>query len=127
MSSGSLWCTLGDMTNEVMNLAYEKAGVLQYSKEELKEILKNQSAKVIDVRTEEEYAAGHIPSVPLRPMQELPEWVNELDPSERYVFVCRSGGRSQKVASYLKENGFEHVANFEGGMLAWDGELETES
>lgn len=110
-----------------MNLAYEKAGVLQYSKEELKEILKNQSAKVIDVRTEEEYAAGHIPSVPLRPMQELLEWVSELDPSERYVFICRSGNRSQQVAYYLKQNGFEHVANFEGGMLVWDGDVVSES
>ncbi|GMA52495.1 rhodanese-like protein [Alicyclobacillus contaminans] len=105
-------------------MAYEKDGVTQYSKDELKSILREQSATVIDVRTEEEYAAGHIPGVPLKPMQELLDWMTELNPEAPYVFVCRSGNRSQKVATYLKQNGFSNVGNFDGGMLAWDGDLE---
>ncbi|MCL6548807.1 MAG: rhodanese-like domain-containing protein [Alicyclobacillus sp.] len=100
-----------------------KDGIVQYSIDEVKEILANHSAQVIDVRTAEEYAAGHIPGVPLRPMQEVAEWQGELDPDQAYVFVCRSGSRSQRVAQYLKEQGFDRVANCSGGMLAWDGDV----
>jgi rhodanese-related sulfurtransferase len=103
-------------------MPHEQDGILQYSADELKGILENQSAKVIDVRTEEEYGEGHIPSVPLRPMQDIMDWAHELSPEEAYIFVCRSGSRSQRVAAYFQQNGFSKVANYAGGMLAWDGE-----
>ncbi|WAH34993.1 rhodanese-like domain-containing protein [Alicyclobacillus dauci] len=102
----------------------ERNGIPQYTADELKTILKDGKTKVIDVRTPEEYAEGHIPNVPLCPMQEVADWMNELHPEESYVFICRSGNRSQRVAEFLKSNGFDHVANYDGGMLAWDGELE---
>lgn len=89
--------------------------------------MKEGSAQVIDVRTKEEYQSGHIPHVPLRTMQELPDWISELDPQKSYVFVCRSGARSQRVALYLHQNGFDHVANLNGGMMGWDGSVVTES
>jgi rhodanese-related sulfurtransferase len=104
---------------------FDLDGIVQYDKEELKTILENQSARVIDVRTSEEYEAGHIPNVPLRPMQDVMDWVDELNPDESYVFVCRSGSRSQRVAAFLKENGFANVSNFSGGMLGWDGDVES--
>ncbi|MCL6592413.1 MAG: rhodanese-like domain-containing protein [Alicyclobacillus sp.] len=107
-------------------MPFELDGIPQYSAEELQQVLRDHSAKVIDVRTQEEYRAGHIPGVPLRPMQELPTWMPELDPQQPYVFVCRSGNRSQRVALFLKEAGFAHVANFSGGMLAWPGETVSE-
>ncbi|MCL6592980.1 MAG: rhodanese-like domain-containing protein, partial [Alicyclobacillus sp.] len=62
----------------------------------------------------------------LKPMQELPHWLGELDPQQPYVFICRSGNRSQRVALYLKQAGFASVANFSGGMLAWHGETVSE-
>ncbi|EJY56424.1 Rhodanese domain-containing protein [Alicyclobacillus hesperidum URH17-3-68] len=96
----------------------------QYNADELKRLLQAGDVQVIDVRTPEEYAEGHIPNVPLRPMQEVADWMSELDPQKSYVFVCRSGNRSQRVAEFLRANGFEHVANYSGGMLVWDGELE---
>jgi len=104
-------------------LAKELDGILQYSKEELKNILHAGSAVVIDVRTQEEYVNGHIPNVPLHTMQDVAEWGSTLNPEKSYVFVCRSGGRSQRVATFLKANGFLDVANYDGGMLAWDGEI----
>jgi rhodanese-related sulfurtransferase len=105
-------------------MATEKNGVIQYSLEELKGILTNGITKPIDVRTLEEYNEGHIPGVPLLPMQEVMEWVNELDKGQDYVIICRSGNRAQRVAEYLKQNGVEKVSNFDGGMLIWDGEIE---
>lgn len=102
----------------------EIEGIRQYTTEELKEILKNSAVHVIDVRSAEEYEEGHIPSVPLKSMQDVGTWMDELNPDDAYVFVCRSGNRSQRVAQFLKANGFDHVANYNGGMLAWDGSLE---
>lgn len=105
----------------------EQDGIAQYTTDELKEILESKSAQVVDVRTEEEYEEGHIPGVPLKSMQTLPEWVGTLEQSDSYVFVCRSGARSQRVASYLKQMGFEKVANYAGGMMAWNGPVESGS
>lgn len=102
----------------------ERNGILQHSVAELKDILQRGSKTVIDVRTPEEYAEGHIPDVPLKPMQEVADWIEELDPSQPYVFVCRSGNRSQRVAEFLQSNGFSNVANYDGGMLVWDGDSE---
>jgi rhodanese-related sulfurtransferase len=107
-------------------MAFEQDGITQYTADELKCMLQDGQIKVIDVRTEEEYQEGHIPNIPLHPMQTLPEWMEELNPDASYVFVCRSGTRSQRVAQFLKQNGFAHVANYNGGMLGWTGDVTTE-
>lgn len=104
----------------------EVDGVVQYSVDEVKDILASKAACIIDVRTAEEYEEGHIPGVPLHSMQTLESWQGELDPNEPYVFVCRSGGRSQRVAAHLKAQGY-NVANCVGGMLAWAGEVNRGS
>ncbi|MCL6631286.1 MAG: rhodanese-like domain-containing protein [Alicyclobacillus herbarius] len=108
-------------------MATERNGVAQYSSDELKQILKEGTVQVIDVRTPEEYASGHIPGIPLRPMEAVAKWIEDLNPNESYVFVCRSGNRSQRVAEFLKANGFKRIGNFDGGMLAWDGDIKTGS
>lgn len=99
-------------------------GVVQHSVDEVLALLQRGDVKVIDVRTEEEYASGHIPGVPLMPMQSVEQWQASLNPEESYVFVCRSGGRSQKVATFLKQQGFSDVANCVGGMMSWHGETK---
>lgn len=100
-------------------------GVAQHSVDEVKSMLEKNDVKVIDVRTEEEYASGHIPGVPLMPMQSVEEWKSKLNPTDSYVFVCRSGGRSQNVAAFLKQQGFSNVGNCVGGMMSWHGETKS--
>jgi rhodanese-related sulfurtransferase len=107
-------------------MSFEQDGITQYTVDELKGILRDGQMQVVDVRTEEEYESGHIAGIPSRPMQEVMDWMNELNPEASYVFVCRSGARSQKVAKFLQENGFSHVANYSGGMLAWDDDVSQE-
>lgn len=102
----------------------QRDGIPQYTTAELEDILREGSMHVIDVRTPEEYASGHIPGVPLRPLQEIEEWAKALDPNQPYIFVCRSGNRSQKAALYLRMRGFTKVANTQGGMLAWTGDVK---
>lgn len=104
-------------------MAQEVDGIPQYDWTEVQRLVAEGTFQWIDVRTPEEYEEGHVPGIPLKPMQDVADWMNELDAKQNYVMVCRSGSRSQKVAQFLKTNGFEHVANCIGGTLAWPGEL----
>ncbi|PTL37787.1 rhodanese-like domain-containing protein [Alkalicoccus saliphilus] len=102
----------------------EVSGVKQVDKEQLKDILKDENSGqiVIDVREPEEYEAGHIPGVPLVPMSTIPDLAEGFDQEKEYVFICRSGNRSQRVSEFLKAHGYTGAVNFEGGMLEWDGD-----
>ncbi|MCT8137872.1 rhodanese-like domain-containing protein [Anaerobacillus sp. CMMVII] len=107
-------------------MAFIQDGVKQIEQEELKEVLKTGSEKVvvIDVREREEYNASHIPGIPLIPMSNFPNVINDLRTDKEYIIVCRSGNRSQHVALFLKEHGIT-AHNFYGGMLSWGDEVQT--
>lgn len=101
-------------------------GVSHVDTQELYNIMQDPNKKhvhIIDVREEEEYIAGHIPGVPLLPMSEIPDRVDQLDKSMEYIFVCRSGRRSLEVAKFLQGEGIEKVHNYLGGMLEWEYEI----
>lgn len=106
-------------------MSYEHNGIRQVEEKELKQLIENGSNEclIIDVREPDEYEAGHIPGVPLLPMNRIPVVFEQLKKDASYIFVCRSGGRSQAVAEFLKEQGFKDVQNFAGGMLTWTGEV----
>ncbi|ABS01657.1 rhodanese-related sulfurtransferase [Kineococcus radiotolerans] len=76
-------------------------------------------AVVLDVREDEEWAAGHAPGALHIPMGQVPQRLGEL-PEGRVLVVCRSGGRSQRTAQWLQRNGHD-VVNVDGGMSAWAG------
>ncbi|MDQ0298782.1 rhodanese-related sulfurtransferase [Salibacterium salarium] len=105
-------------------MIYDLDGIEQLEKDELKNIYDKQEKKpiIIDVREPAEYVEGHIPGVPLLPMNQVPEVIDQLEKDKEYVLVCRSGSRSQHTALYFKDNGIENVKNFAGGMLAWEEE-----
>jgi rhodanese-related sulfurtransferase len=77
---------------------------------------------VIDVREDEEVAQGMINGATHIPLQTIPEEKDKLEKDKHYVFVCRSGGRSMKAATYMHDQGF-NVSNMTGGMLNWKGEV----
>ncbi|WP_346726884.1 rhodanese-like domain-containing protein [Bacillus suaedae] len=108
------------------DLTFEQDGIKQVEVDELKALLEKKSDIVfIDVRELDEYDQGHIPGIPLIPMNTIPQFANEMDKEQTYLFICRSGGRSQNVSLYMKEQGFQHVMNYSGGMLAWTGDVQT--
>lgn len=73
---------------------------------------------VLDVRADYEWEAGHIDGALHIPMEQIPERLAELDPDEDLFVICRSGGRSHRVAEWLVANGYSAV-NVSGGMGAW--------
>lgn len=73
---------------------------------------------LVDVRTVDEFAEGHVPGAVNIPMDQLSERAGELDKSQDVYLICRSGGRSARAGKQLAELGFSPV-NVEGGTLAW--------
>jgi rhodanese-related sulfurtransferase len=76
---------------------------------------------MIDVREDEEVALGIIPGAKHIPMNEIPERLQDIDPAEETIFICRSGYRSERVCEYLQHLGRGIAVNLEGGMLSWAG------
>lgn len=58
------------------------------------------------------------------PMGVIPPRLAELDPQRPIACLCHHGGRSMQVANFLKNRGFEHVANIAGGIHAWSAEVD---
>ncbi len=77
------------------------------------------AAYLLDVREPEEWAAGHAPGAHHLPMMEIPARMGEIPTDTEVVVVCRSGGRSGQVVSYLSGHGWDNVRNLDGGMQSW--------
>jgi rhodanese-related sulfurtransferase len=78
-----------------------------------------EDAVLIDVRDPDEWAAGHAPEAVHLPMMEIPVRVEEVPRDRDVVVVCRVGSRSAQVVAYLQAQGYDRVANLDGGMYAW--------
>ena len=76
-------------------------------------------AYLLDVREPDEWAAGHAPGAHHVPMMEVPARMAEVPTEAEVVVVCRSGGRSGQVTSWLMGNGWDNVRNLDGGMHSW--------
>jgi rhodanese-related sulfurtransferase len=78
---------------------------------------------LVDVRTPEEFASGHLlgaVNVPLSELQNnLAAWVPRLPRDVPVVLQCRSGARSTQAAQILIRAGFANVLNLDGGILDW--------
>lgn len=81
-------------------------------------------ALLLDVRNDWELAIAPVPEAMHIPMAEIPQRLGELDPERETVVICRSGGRSLRVAQFLEQQGFKSVANLTGGVLAWSREVD---
>lgn len=93
-------------------------GVEQVSPDEAKRLLE-EGAFLLDVREDDEWAAGHSPAATHVPLGTVPDQHAGVVPKDsKVVAVCRAGGRSQKAAMFLKEQGYD-VVNLVGGMQAW--------
>jgi phage shock protein E len=83
--------------------------------------LRGQSDVVmLDVRTPEEYAQGHIPGVTLIPLDQVEARLAEIPKDKTVIVTCRSGNRSAQAAQLLREKGYENVHNMLGGFAAWE-------
>ena len=100
----------------------------QITAQEAKAIMDSETDYVIiDARTEEEFAAGHIPNAILIPEYEIAERAPaELPHKDGLILVyCRSGRRSKIASEKLVKLGYTNVKEF-GGIIDWPYETTTE-
>ena len=97
----------------------------QISGAEAKALMDSQSGYIIiDARTQEEYAQGHIPEAILIPEYEIADRAEkELPDKDQLILVyCRSGRRSKIAAEELVKLGYTNVKDF-GGIIDWEYEI----
>ena len=82
---------------------------------------------LLDVRTKEEYKAGHIQGAQWFPRGKLEYYIQELikDPDSKIVLYCRTGGRSALATLTLKDMGYTNVVDLDGGFKEWVAEGNT--
>jgi phage shock protein E len=74
---------------------------------------------VLDVRTPQEYAEGHVPGAVNVPQDQLASRLAEVPKDKDVVIYCRSGRRSALAADVLAANGYSRLSHLEGDMNAW--------
>lgn len=96
-------------------------GVVAVKPEEARELVGKEDVVVLDVRTPEEYAEGHIEGAVNVDFQsdDFAEEVGELDPAKSYVVHCRSGNRSSQAIPILEDAGLESLYHLDSGMMGW--------
>ena len=85
-------------------------------------LAKTPTAQILDVRTKEEFATGHLAKSLLIPWTDKDfktRAAKELDPAKPILVYCRSGRRSAEAAAALASIGFSTVQNLGGGVIAW--------
>lgn len=79
---------------------------------------------IIDVRTPEEFADGHIENainIDFR-SETFRDKLNELDKDKTYLIYCRSGVRSKNALDMMEELNFREAYNMLGGIISWKAE-----
>jgi len=76
---------------------------------------------VLDVRTPEEFAEGHLEGAVLVDFYDadFADQLAALDPDVPYLLYCRSGNRSGETLGVMEQLGFTSVADVDGGIVAW--------
>lgn len=78
---------------------------------------------VLDVREPWEQAIARLAGTLDIPMDEVPARLAELPKDREIIVMCRSGGRSSRVAQYLEQQGYR-ATNLTGGILGWAEEVD---
>src|SRR5258708_5949878 len=88
-------------------------------------LLRDNKARLMDVREPWEFATARIDGSVVMPMGDVPARAHqELDPDERLVVLCHHGVRSMNVTAWLRNQGFEQVQSLRGGIDAWSVEVD---
>ncbi|VAW12210.1 Rhodanese-like domain protein [hydrothermal vent metagenome] len=99
-----------DKTIEVIDIETVKTEVI------------GKEVQLVDVRTPDEYEAGHIDdaiNIDIMNMETFTEKLDEFDKEKPIYIYCKLGGRSNKASKVLEELGFVTIYDFSGGYDEW--------
>ncbi len=85
------------------------------------EMINRRDALVVDIRSMNDFAKGHIINAVNIPVNDLKKQIGSLDKyrGKPVIVACRSGNQSQLAARQLRQAGFDEVYNLSGGMIGW--------
>lgn len=85
---------------------------------------KQSDVTLIDVRTKEEFDAGHISGAENIDFyaEKFADNLNKLDKDKKYAIYCRSGNRTGQTMELMKQLGFKNVSELKNGIVAWQGD-----
>lgn len=91
-------------------------------------IAEGESFLFLDCREQDEYETACIDGAVLLPMSEIQQRLDELESSRdaRVVVHCHHGGRSLRVANWLRAQGFPNAQSMAGGIDAWSLHIDPE-
>jgi rhodanese-related sulfurtransferase len=91
-----------------------------------KEIKTTKKPQILDVRTPEEFAAGHIDNATNVDWQgeNFVKSAEKFNKNKPVYVYCKSGRRSMKASEKLEELGFKKIYNLDGGFLKWNAEKQ---
>jgi rhodanese-related sulfurtransferase len=78
-----------------------------------------QAPFVLDVRSLEEFVAGHVPGAVNIPHEQVAARLAEVPQDKEVVLYCRSGRRAAMAADVLAANGYTRLQHLEGDMTGW--------
>lgn len=86
-----------------------------------KEVI-GKDVQLVDVRTQEEYESGHIDDAVnfnIIDNETFLSQIQTLDKQQPVYLYCKMGGRSNRAANIMKENGFTQIFDYSGGYNDW--------
>lgn len=86
---------------------------------------RGEDLQLVDVRNDDEFAAGHISGATHIPLPELPDRLAELDRNRLIVLQCHRGIRSMRALETLRGAGYTKLKSLRGGIDAWSTEVDS--
>lgn len=111
-----------EVNETVQNGTSQKTVVSLVAPAAFKELMKDESVQLVDVRTPEEYAKGKIGNATNLNYfdQDFQSQLSTLDKTKPVLVYCASGRRSANAVSLMKEMGFTEIHELKGGYNAWN-------
>jgi thiosulfate sulfurtransferase len=91
------------------------------SAEQTKVRLEKNEIKIVDIRDEQSFELGHIPSAYHLTNSSISQFIQDNDFDVPIVVCCYHGISSQQAAQYMIHQGFKEVYSMDGGFEAWRG------
>ena len=110
-----------DDGDRAASAAQEEANGQSLDADAFADLAAGEGVVVLDVRTPEEFAAGHLDGAVNADVSaaDFASQVAELDPDATYAVYCRSGNRSRTAMQVMQDAGIDGVADLAGGIDAW--------
>lgn len=120
--AGSFAFKAGAASGVIEAIEYQAAQYSEVNAAEAAKLIANRRPLILDVRTELEFAAGHLERATLIPVQALQGRLAELasHKQEPVLVYCASGNRSTVAAKMLIDAGFQQVTNLRRGIAEWN-------